>query len=204
MSKIKSSRIRRNIGAVLLGQCLLERLSDRLGVDCPLSLEQAADAVVRVVLEDTLDSGSSETKSAADYTLEAIDNMLATKYARNTYFEPYDPSRQIPGVRFLLFDGDAKEAHHAETDKFVGIDIAQIYADYQQYYHHHRLDNELLSRRDFVKNLTKLTYYVKQTSIRFDTCVKRAVKMNLTLAKERGLDLPFLYHYVGLGGEADE
>jgi len=198
--KIKSSRIRNNLAALMHAYRLLRRVCDDLRITLPVSEQQVLDAVVTVVLADTLDS-TAETLSAVDYTLQNIDVMLLKEHK---YFDPNDPNYQPTHVKRSSFSATITGGQNFEKDYCIDIDITRLYPEYRQYHKTCNLDTELLSERDFKKNIKGMPYFVWYGTMRFKGGGNRGFRLNINLARKRGLDLPFLFQVSGLPEEKND
>ncbi|HRQ70861.1 MAG TPA: hypothetical protein PLW78_11225 [bacterium] len=199
MTNIQSTRVKGNVLSVLLGYRLLERVATNIGEKLPITLEEAADSLIKVVLEDTLNS-TSETKSAVDITLESMDIMLGRFTLKDKYLSKYHKRYAVNSK----FSEDRGEETHSEHDNYALIDLRTLYDYFRKYHKDHNLSSELLSWADFSRDLTKMPYFVKKQSVRFEDGVRKGFKINLSFAKERGLEMPNLYNFFDLGDNPDE
>ncbi|HQM85918.1 MAG TPA: hypothetical protein PLD55_14665 [bacterium] len=198
--KIKSSRVLNNITALMHSYRLIKQVADKLGVPMQISEGKALDSVIQIILSDTLDD-ASETLSAADHILEAIDVMLLDS---NRKYDLTNSNTHSIHVIRSSFSANNTELRHSKLDKYVGMDITRLYPVFRQYYKNHNLDIELLPERDFKKNLKKMPYFLWEGSMRFSGGGNRGFKLNMSIARELGLELPFLYSIAGLEEAFDE
>jgi len=204
--KIKSSRIINNICALMHAYRLLQRVFTDLELTLPVSEPDAMKAVVSVVTSDTLD-GTVETLSAVDNTLQSIDVMLLKQQGHLLEcYDPGDPSNEkLSHVQISRYKPTMNDLHNSPKDFFICLDVTRLYPEFLEYYRRHDLSIEKLSERDFKNGLRKMPYFVSEGTVRFKDGCRRSFRLNLSVAKKRELELPFLYAIAGMKEEpADE